>query len=215
MVKIGRFDAKLALAALALAAGMALPGMASPALAQAASQRDAGAEAFIGANSQKVLGVLNDRRLSADARHAQFHALIEQLIDWPRLTRFVLGKYARTITPEQFQRFATAFRTYAEGVYQRRIEDYRGDNAAVSGSVIRKPGDVIVLTRLSGPGSPPTDLSWRVLSGPGGWKIADAQVKGVWLAITEQQDFVSTIDNAGGKVDVLTAQLEQGGERKH
>ena len=28
-------------------------------------------------------------------------------------------------------------------------------------------------------------------------------VSGVWLAITQQQDFVSTIDNNGGKIDVL------------
>lgn len=204
----------MVLAALALGMGVGLPGAAQPAMAQAASQRDASAEAFIGVNAQKVLGVLNDRRQSAEGRHAQFHGLIDQLIDWPRLTRFVLGKYARIATPDQFQRFGGTFRTYAEGVYQRRIEDYRGDTAVVTGSLVRKPGDVIVITRLSGPGSPPTDLSWRVIAGPGGWKIVDAQVKGVWLAITEQQDFVSTIDNAGGKIDVLTEQLAQGGEHK-
>jgi phospholipid transport system substrate-binding protein len=35
------------------------------------------------------------------------------------------------------------------------------------------------------------------------------QVSGIWLAITQQQDFVSTIDNAGGNVDVLIGQLEK------
>ena len=51
------------------------------------------------------------------------------------------------------------------------------------------------------------DLAWRVLGGAGGWKIVDVQVKGVWLAITQQQDFISTIDNHGGNVDVLINQL--------
>ncbi|HQT52523.1 MAG TPA: ABC transporter substrate-binding protein, partial [Phenylobacterium sp.] len=32
---------------------------------------------------------------------------------------------------------------------------------------------------------------------------------GVWLAITQQQDFVSTIDNAGGDISVLIAQLQR------
>jgi len=41
--------------------------------------------------------------------------------------------------------------------------------------------------------------------------VVDVQVSGVWLAITQQQDFVSTIDNAGGKIDVLIAQLAQDG----
>jgi phospholipid transport system substrate-binding protein len=48
-----------------------------------------------------------------------------------------------------------------------------------------------------------------VLGESGGWRVVDVQVAGVWLAITEQQDFVSTIDNAGGNVDVLIAQLQK------
>ena len=120
----------------------------------------------------------------------------------------MLGKYARTAAPDQAQRFTDAYRTYAEGVFQRRIDDYKAERAVVTGSVVRKPGDVIVTTRLSGGQiAQPMDLSWRVLGGGANWKIVDVQVKGVWLAITQQQDFISTIDNAGGKLDVLTAQL--------
>ena len=52
-------------------------------------------------------------------------------------------------------------------------------------------------------------VKFGVLNGPGGWKIVDVEVSGVWLAITQQQDFVSTIDNAGGNVDALIAQLEK------
>jgi phospholipid transport system substrate-binding protein len=50
-----------------------------------------------------------------------------------------------------------------------------------------------------------------VLNDGSGWKVVDVQVSGVWLAITQQQDFVSTIDNNGGKVDVLIAQLIKDG----
>jgi phospholipid transport system substrate-binding protein len=50
--------------------------------------------------------------------------------------------------------------------------------------------------------------SWRVLGSGSSWKVVDVQVSGIWLAITQQQDFVSTIDNAGGNVDALIAQLQ-------
>lgn len=197
--------------ALAVAAGMmGALGVAAPApaLAQAASARDAGAEAFIDTSARKVLAAINQHRPGAD-RRAAFHAVISDLVDWPRVSRFVLGKYARTATPDQLARFAAAYRAYDEGVYQRRIEDYHGERAVVTGSTARKPGDVIVITRVySAGGEAPLDLAWRVLAGPGGWKLVDVQVKGVWLAITQQQDFVSTIDNAGGKVDVLINQLQ-------
>jgi phospholipid transport system substrate-binding protein len=38
--------------------------------------------------------------------------------------------------------------------------------------------------------------------------VEDVEAAGVWLAITEQSDFVSTIDNHGGSIDALISRLE-------
>jgi len=189
--------------------------MPTAALAQGAA-RDTQAEAYVDSSARHVLGVLNNRSIDTASRRQAFHNLVGELIDWPRLTHFVLGKYGRTATPDQYQRFAGIYRTYNEGIYQRRIDDYKGLRAVVTGSVVRRPGDVIVRTMLSGaPGQQPTELSWRVLGGGNSWKVVDVQVKGVWLAITQQQDFVSTIDNGGGRIDTLTNQLAQDNQHKH
>ncbi len=177
-------------------------------VAMAQSTRDAGAEAYVQAGARDVLGVLNDKSRSTEGKREAFRGIVNRLVDVPRVTRFVLGKYARTVTPDQYQRFATVFRTYAEGVYQKRIDDYHGEKVVVVTSLVRKPGDVLVTTQLSGGKmQQPTTVVWRVLGSAGQWKVVDVQVSGVWLAITEQQDFVSTIDNAGGKIDVLINQL--------
>jgi len=182
-----------------------------PALAQSGA-RDAGAEAFVQTKAQRVITVLANKSMS-DAQKAQvFHTAVDELADVPRITNFVLGKYARTITPDQRARFTPIFRTYAEGVYQSRIDDYRGEQLKVTGSVVRKPGDVIVNTVISGGQiTQPLPVSWRVLGGGQTWKVVDVQFKGIWLAITQQQDFVSTIDNAGGNIDVLINQLQKSG----
>ena len=198
-----------ALVVVAAVSGIVATAVPTPALAQAgAHARDPQAEAFIDANARHVLSVLNDRHTSIEQRHQAFRALIGELVDWPHLTRFVLGKYARTATPDQLARFTAAYRTYAEGVYQHRIDDYRANKAVVTGSQMRKPGDIIVITSFTGAQDPQgVDLAWRVLGGGNSWKMVDVQVKGVWLAITQQQDFISTIDNHGGNVDVLINQL--------
>ena len=189
--------------------------MPTAALAQGAA-RDTQAESFIDASARHVLGILNNRSIDTASRRQAFHQMAGDLIDWQRLTHFVLGKYSRTATPDQYQRFAGTYRTYNEGIYQRRIDDYKGLRAVVTGSVVRRPGDVIVRTMLSGaPGQQPTELSWRVLGGGNSWKVVDVQVKGVWLAITQQQDFVSTIDNGGGRIDTLINQLAQDNQHKH
>jgi len=186
----------------------ALPLAASPALAQSA--RDASAEAYVQQGAREVLAVLNDHSRGDLARKEAFRTLVDRLIDVPRVTRFVLGKYARSATPDQYQRFSAAFRTYAESVYMKRINDYHGEKVIVTGSLVRKPGDVLVTTQLAGGRSQqPTNIVWRVLGNGSQWRVVDVQVSGVWLAITQQQDFVATIDNAGGRIDVLIAQLEQ------
>ncbi|MDP9057440.1 MAG: ABC transporter substrate-binding protein [Pseudomonadota bacterium] len=179
------------------------------AFAQERGPRDAQAEQFVEANGVRVLAILNNRQESKAVKEQTFRALIDQIFDVPRVTHFVLGKYARSITPEQYQRFAAVFRQYVEAVYQSRIDDYHGEKFTVNGSVIRKPGDVIVTTSLfGGKMSSPTVVQWRVLGGPGNFRVVDVQVRGVWLAITQQQDFVSTVDNAGGNINVLIAQLQ-------
>jgi phospholipid transport system substrate-binding protein len=192
-------------AAPVLAVAAALPLAAPVAMAQ--STRDANAEAFVQQGAREVLAVLNDRSKGDAAKKDAFRALVNRLVDVPKVTRFVLGKYARTATPDQYNRFSGAFRTYAENVYMSRIDDYHGEKVVVIGSLVRKPGDVLVTTQLAGGREQPTNLVWRVLNDGNQWKVVDVQVSGVWLAITQQQDFVSTIDNAGGKIDVLTNQL--------
>lgn len=191
--------------------GAAALSIASPALAQN-SARDPSAEAFVQAKAQRVISVLANKSMNEAQKKQVFRQAVDELADVPRITNFVLGKYARTITPEQRARFTPVFRTYAENVYQSRIDDYRGEQLKVTGSVVRKPGDVIVNTVVSGGQlGQPVPVSWRVLGGGANWKVVDVQFKGIWLAITQQQDFVSTIDNAGGNIDVLTNQLQKGG----
>ena len=182
----------------------------SRARAQASQGREPQAEKFVQAQAQRILAVLADKHLSETDRRRAFRQLIDEVVDVPRVTGFVLGKYARAILPSQRQAFEVAFRDYAEGVYQNRLGDYHGETLKVIGSLARKPGDVVVNTVIiGGKTSAPLQVGWRVIAAAGGWRVIDVQVKGVWLAITQQQDFVSSIDNAGGDVGVLTAQLQR------
>lgn len=204
-----RRSAQLALVAVA---SLAASGQAGPAMAQAApgNGRDPQAEQFVQTNAQKVISVLADRSMSVAQKNATFHREVDSIADVPKITNFVLGKYARTITPQQRQQFASAFRAYAERVYQTRLGDFHGETLKVTGSIVRKPGDVIVNSVVTGgQTSQPLPVAWRVLGSGGSWKVVDVQVKAVWLAITQQQDFVSTIDNAGGDIGVLIARLQR------
>jgi phospholipid transport system substrate-binding protein len=204
--KFGAAALAFALSTLPLAGAVVAPSVAS---AQAA--RDAQAEAFVQTEANRALGILNDKAMGATAKKQAFRAFIDQVADVPRITGFVLGKYNRTITPEQRAAFAPVFRDYASSVYESRLGDYKGETLKVAGSTVRKAGDVIVMSQVvGGAQKKPVQVSWRVLKGGDGrWKVVDVEVAGVWLAITQQQDFVSTIDNAKGDVNVLIGQLKR------
>ena len=172
--------------------------------------RNPQAEQFVQLQAQRVIGVLNNRTLSSAQRIRTFGEIVNEIADIPRITTFVLGKYARTITPAQMQRFGPVFRQYELNVYETRLSDFHGQTVTVTGSVTRQAGDVIVNTLIGGGDiQQPLPVAWRVLGGDTRWKVVDVQVNGIWLAITQQQDFVSTIDNHGGAVDALISQLQQ------
>ena len=175
-----------------------------------AGARNPAAEQFVQVQAQRALDILSQHRGDKTTEKRLFRAFVDDVADVPRITNFVLGKYARSITPAQRAAFAPVFREYASNVYESRLSDYHGESLKVTGSIARTPTDIIVNSTVAGGKlDEPLVVTWRVLAEGGSWRVVDVQVKGVWLAITEQQDFVSTIDNAGGNIDALTAQLKQ------
>jgi len=206
-----------ALSALVVAAPAAeVTFMPGAAFAQASrAHGDTEAEAFVQNEASRVLQVLNDRSLGLDAKKQAFRQMVNQVADVPRITGFVLGRYRRLVTPAQYEAFSAAFRDYADNVYESRLGQYSGQTLKVTGSVVRQPGDVVVSSQVSGAGQP-SAVNWRVIRGADGhYRAVDVQVAGVWLAITEQQDFVSTLDNHNGDINLLIAQLRNpGGGRR-
>jgi phospholipid transport system substrate-binding protein len=211
---------KLRTLAAPLLVGAALAAVAAPVatFAQSApaarTERDAAAEGFVTIEANRALQILGDKALSVEAKKAAFRKFVDDVADVPAITGYVLGKYKRSVTDEQYRAFAVAFREFANNVYESRLGIYKGETLKVVGSTVRKPGDVIVTSEVvGGQTKEPLRVLWRVLKGADGrWRAVDVQVQGVWLAVTEQQDFVSTLDNNHGDIGVLIAQLK--GERK-
>ena len=169
---------------------------------------DPDAEAFVQAQASHAIGILNDRSLSPSARKEAFYGFVNQFIDVPRITNFVLGRYRRQVTPAQYQQFSEIFARYADTTYESRLGDYHGESLKIVGSLVHAPGDVVVSSVISGgnvDGAPV--VNWRVQRGGAGWRLVDVQAEGVWLAVVEQQDFTSTLANANGNIDVLINQL--------
>jgi phospholipid transport system substrate-binding protein len=171
------------------------------------------AETFIAENIQKGLTILNDRQLSEAARADQFQLLLLSLTDTKRIATFTLGQYARTTSQADLDEFAAAFQNYSVAVYRSYLGKYAGQTLKVTGSSQRAPDDFIVTTVMVDPtdrsGQRPLEVDFRVRTDSGKPELTDFSVLGIWLALSQRDQFVAFLAQNKGDVKSLVAHLRQ------
>lgn len=171
------------------------------------------AEAFIADNIQKGLIILNDRQLSEDDRANQFQQLLLGLTNTKRIAAFTLGQYVRTAPQADRDEFAAAFQDYSIAVYRSYLAKYAGQSLKVTGSSQRAPDDFIVNTVMVDPndrsGQRPLEVDFRVRTDAGRPELIDISVLGIWLALSQRDQFVAFLAQNRGDVKALTAHMRQ------
>jgi phospholipid transport system substrate-binding protein len=172
------------------------------------------AEAFISDNIQKGLSILNDPQLSVGQRGEQFQQLLISLTNMKRIAIFTLGQYARTATQADQDEFAAAFQSYSVAVYRSYLGLYAGQTLKVTGSSERAPGDFIVSTMMVDPNNrggqqQALQVNFRVRTDSGKPELTDFSVAGIWLALSQRDQFNAVLAQNHGDVKALTAHLQQ------
>jgi phospholipid transport system substrate-binding protein len=174
-----------------------------PATAQTANP----AEAFVAKTIADGFAILNNTALAQEARAGQLESLLLSATDLRRIALFTLG--AAKASPEQTEAFTAAFRDYALAVYRQQFLSYSGKTLAVSGSRQNAPGDVIVRAMLSDPGGVAVLVDFRVRTDGPAPLIIDVGFAGIWLAVTQRDDFAAYLGRNKGDVAALTAYLAE------
>jgi phospholipid transport system substrate-binding protein len=163
------------------------------------------AEAF----TQRLIdqGVQILRASNDPQRKTKFRDFITQYADVQKTAYFTLGNYRRTAAPADLSAFVNAFRDYAIAIYESQLEKYKGESLKVVGSLDNKPGDYIVKTVVDGPSKDPLRIDFRLAGGNAAYKFYDISVEGAWLAISQQEQFKTFLEQNRGNVPALTADL--------
>lgn len=191
-----------------IAAAVVLASAAPAALA------DKKSEAFVQANADSVLQVLNDRSLSADAREKKFGEYMNKFANMPSIARRVIGVKARSLNETEFNRYYKIFETYALEVYQVHFDQFRGESLRVTGSKDDGPqrSTVESIIKSSQTGKD-TKVFWDVLLSNDGksYRVRDVGIElggsVLWLAQEQQAQFVSYLDRNGGDIDKLIGRI--------
>jgi phospholipid transport system substrate-binding protein len=177
-----------------------LVAVASPALAQTNT-----AEEFVSGNIRAGMSILGDARLDAPTREARFEAFLLDNTDLNRIGIFTLGNAAAT--PAQRDAFITAFRGYALSSYRDYFRFYSGQTMRVTGSRQNAPGDFVVRTLLSDTSGSVLPVDFRVRTDGPKPVVIDIGIAGIWLAVTQRDDFAAFLGRNNGDIAGLTSWL--------
>lgn len=134
-------------------------------------------------------------------------------VDFPRITRWVLGKHWLGASEAQRQRLTDEFRILLTRSYVSAMVEYvdqilqHANNVQFPPGRSRQDGDQAVVTMLIDleAGNQIAVLYQMHRSGPD-WKIYDVQIEGISLALTYRSSFSQEIAQTG--LDGLIASLE-------
>ncbi len=128
-------------------------------------------------------------------------------VNFTRMTASAVGRFWRQATPEQQQKLQDEFKTLLVRTYSGALGEVKDQTLSFK-PLRMQPADteVVVRSEVRGKGEP-IQLDYRLEKSPGGWKIYDINVLGVWLVETYRTQFAQEISAKG--IDGLIASLAQ------
>jgi phospholipid transport system substrate-binding protein len=141
-------------------------------------------------------------------QEARFRQLLDNNFDLPDISRFVLGPYARVMSPATQQQFAPLFRDYLAQVYVTRLSRYADTPFRVTGS---RPwgGETVVTSQVTPNDGSPVEIDWHVTNRSGRYLVTDVVVGGISMKATQRSEFASIIQRNGGQPNALVSVLRQ------
>ncbi|MGB3625875.1 MAG: ABC transporter substrate-binding protein [Henriciella sp.] len=159
-------------------------------------------------DAKQVVSEAVDRTLAAldDAEISTTEAdTILELVDVDRVAQFALGNHWDNLSESQKPEYIAAFRTFANNQLQDHLSGFSQAEVAIEDVQARGSDDAIVQTIVTTDDDRQT-VSWR-LYGSGDWKIVDIEVQNVWFAIEQRAQFDAILDENGGDLDALIAEI--------
>ena len=184
-----------------LAGGAVALSVARPALALDVES----AKVLIGALVKDINGIINSGA-SESAMYAQFEKVFIKYADVPIIAQSALGVAARAASSGQMKAFTAAFQGYISRKYGSRFREFIGGQIeVVDAKQVKSFYEVISTAYLKG--QSPFEVRWQVSDKSGKDKFFNMIIEGVNMVATERTEIGALLDQRGGDLDQLIADL--------
>lgn len=184
-----------------LLSGAALMAGAAVAPALAAS----GAEDYVHKLGTEVLALAKGGHRGDKALQRRFANLLNRYINIPGVANFALGTQRASLPAGDKGMFYDLVSNYAAALFVWYVQDFQGSDLNVTGSADQGKFTTVD-SKIVGSGE---QLRWRVSGSGGGYRIADINVKGVWLSIAMKKMFEDTLNASKGDFHPLYDKLRE------
>lgn len=178
----------------------ALFGLTGPALASTA------AEDYVSDIADQVMRLANNGK-KGPALKAQFASLLNRYINLKGIADYALGPYAKKLPAGQRSEFYGLVNNYAAALFNYYVDDFRGTKLDIIST--SKQGKFTVIQSAITGGSGREQVKWRLVPSGGGFRVADVNVKGVWLTISMKDRFSKVLKQSKGDFGPLFAELRE------
>jgi phospholipid transport system substrate-binding protein len=147
--------------------------------------------------AEQVLAILNDPERTREQRVAEIGEIASGRFDFRTMTRLVLGRNWKKLTPEQQGEFVRHFAGFLASDYGSRIDRQQQQQVRVLGERVEPRGDVTVKTKVTGGEFDGAIIEYRMRYGNEDWRIIDVVIEGISLVANFRDQFREVLSREG------------------
>jgi phospholipid transport system substrate-binding protein len=153
--------------------------------------------AVVQQTADAVVAVLADKDLSVEQRRHKVEDIVYAHFDFETLSRLVLARNWRELTPEQQKTFVEEFKRHLSVTYGKNVETYNNEKAVVTGDRAEARGDWTVKTKVIRPNAEDILVDYRLRKEGSEWRVIDVIIEGVSLVANFRAQFQEIISRDG------------------
>jgi len=171
-----------------------------------------GPAAVVQQTADAVVAVLANKSLASDQKRAQIEQIVYAHFDFTTLSKLVLARHWKELSPEQQHDFVEEFKRHLSVTYGRNVETYNNEHAVITGDREESNGDWTVKTKIIRPSAADVLVDYRLRKQDGGWQVIDVIIEGVSLVANFRSQFqeILTSSNADHLIKLLREKNAKG-----
>ena len=153
---------------------------------------------FVRETADEVLAVLQTEGIERDEKIPRIEKIAYARFDFPTISRLVLARNWRKMTPAQQEKFIAEFKKHLSVTYGKNIDGYANETIEITGDRSEPRGDWTVQTKIVR-GSAADDIlvDYRLRKKDGRWKVIDVVVERISLVSNFRSQLTEIVSRQG------------------